>query len=340
MPLTERPATVSSSAARDVYLACKKLALLTPEEENELQLSEGIFESPEHRLPETTLIALWRRLAQQDLEPDIALTIGQTIAPESKGLLASWVSQANTLAEALEVFFENIALMNPSESWVIHHKGSQTILELDHTRLSAYPAGASERSMAAMVSWARVLSANPFPIIQASFVFPEPAYTEVFESIFGENVLFNAKANTLNFERQLLDLPITSSNHLLKSLMEDKAKTALAQLSEQSTAKKVEVLIQHALNEGETITIEQTCKVLAKSRQTLYRQLKQDGTDFQTLYNQARKAHALRLLGQPYANISTISLQLGFKDSSSFYKAFRRWTGMTPSAYIEQTKQP
>lgn len=330
--------TVSNAAVRDVYNACQRLGLLSGNDLAELDLDPECFNDPEARLPESTLIQLWQKLEQFGATPDIGLKIGQTIAPDSKGILASWVSQAHTLGEAFEIFLKNISLMNPSEKWLIDERNLHVTLTLINTNSQRYPTSATERSMSAMVSWARALSAHPIPLTRASFTFVAPAHAHMFTPIFGERIQFEADKNSLTFDKKLLKLPVLSSNKLLKSLLEERARTVLSRLSDDaSLVDKVALLIRNAITEGQTISNAEVCQILAKSRQTLYRQLKSEGADFRALYDQVRKEQAVELLANEKASISGISLQLGFKDESSFYKAFKRWTGMSPKNYIEQS---
>ena len=328
--------TVSVAAVRDVYKACEALGFLTDETMQGLRISPEVYEQAEARLPESTLLSLWRLLDQQTIRTGIGLAIGQTIEPDSKGLLASWVSQANTLEEAFEIFISNIELMNPSETWKIQKQGEQIILSLENKSAHIYPSSAIERSMSAMVTWARTLSAHSFPLDLATFTFSAPSYADLFSPIFGKPVRFDAQSNSLSFNKVLFNLPIISSNELLKNIVEQKARIALAELVHDVTlASKIESLIQNTLSQGQTLNIEKAGEMLAKSRQTLYRQLKQEGTDFQTIYNETRKKIAFDLLREKRNTISAVSLQLGFKDTSSFYKAFRRWTGVSPKEFLE-----
>ena len=329
--------TVSVAAVRDVYQACLALGLLSKEAAVSLNLGPEVFEQAEARLSESTLLSLWRLLEQQTINPGIGLAIGQRIEPNSKGLLASWVSQANTLKEAFEIFISNIELMNPSETWEIIEHAEQITLSLENKNASIYPSNAIERSMSAMVAWARALSAHSFPIDQATFTTSAPAYVDLFSPIFGSQLHFDATSNSLSFSKTLFELPVMSSNELLKSFVEQKAKIALAELArDANTSNKIESLIRNAISQAHTLNMERACEILGKSRQTLYRQLKHEGTDFQTIYNDTRKKAAFELLREKGNTISSVSLQLGFKDTSSFYKAFRRWTGQSPKRFLEE----
>lgn len=187
--------------------------------------------------------------------------------------------------------------------------------------------------MSAMAAWARALSNHTFPIQEAGFTFSEPQHFTPFKLIFGDQLVFNADENYVCFDSALLNLPIVSSNELLKMLIEKQARQSLQALQKSTPIEqKVQTHIRERFASGQAVTITNVCSDLAMSRQTLYRQLKQQGSDFQSLVEAVRKREALVLL-QAGIDSSAISLSLGYKDTSSFYKAFKRWFGTTPRAY-------
>lgn len=331
--------TVSRAACRDLVTTCRSLGLISQRQLTALGLDDSERLSPDVRIPESTLVALWQTLEKAGKGTGIGLEVGQTINPAAKGLLASWVSQANNLREALAIFTKNIALMNPSESWTFSENAGTCSLRFRLDENKGYPDIAIERSMSAMVTWARALSNHTFPIQEAGFTFSEPEHIMPFKLIFGDQLVFNADENCVRFDSVLLNLPVISSNELLKTLVEKQARHSLRALQNSTPIEqKVQTHIRKRFASGKAVTISNVCADLAMSRQTLYRQLKQQGTDFQSLVEAVRKRDALVLL-QAGIDSSAISLSLGFKDTSSFYKAFKRWFGTTPKAYVAQSNQ-
>ncbi|TYC62493.1 AraC family transcriptional regulator [Marinobacter sp. BW6] len=330
--------TVSRAASRDLVTTCRSLGLISQRQLTALGLNDFESVDPHVRIPESSLVALWQALEEAGKRPGIGLELGQTINPAAKGLLASWVSQASNLREALGIFIKNIELMNPSESWTLTERGGGCTLTFSLDQNKGYPDIAIERSMSAMAAWARALSNHNFPIREAGFIFSEPEYSEPFKSIFCEKLVFNADENYVRFDSALLNLPIVSSSELLKMLIEKQARQSLQALQKSTPIEqKVQAHIRERFASGKAVTISTVCSDLAMSRQTLYRQLKQQGTDFQSLVEAVRKREALVLI-KAGSDSSAISLSLGYKDTSSFYKAFKRWFGTTPKAYVAEIK--
>jgi AraC-like DNA-binding protein len=72
---------------------------------------------------------------------------------------------------------------------------------------------------------------------------------------------------------------------------------------------------------------------MAMSPSALQQKLAQLDSSFQDLLNQVRQSLALAYMEQPRVSITEMSFLLGFSDTSSFTRAFRRWTGKSPRDY-------
>ena len=67
--------------------------------------------------------------------------------------------------------------------------------------------------------------------------------------------------------------------------------------------------------------------------QRLRRKLAQEGQSYQGLKDQVRRDLCLLRLDASEVNFVELAFELGFADSSSFYKAFRKWFGCNPGHY-------
>jgi AraC-like DNA-binding protein len=92
---------------------------------------------------------------------------------------------------------------------------------------------------------------------------------------------------------------------------------------------EVERRIEPLLASG-PIGIERVARDLGYSRQTLYRRLKAEGITYEQLLDGLRRRLALRFMreGRP---VKEAAYRLGFSDPAAFSRAFKRWTGSSPS---------
>ena len=74
-------------------------------------------------------------------------------------------------------------------------------------------------------------------------------------------------------------------------------------------------------------------KTLNMSVRTLYRRLGEEGVSYQSLLDKLRSSVALEYLKNTQLSVEEIATQCGYQDVSNFRKAFRRWTGRSPSSY-------
>jgi AraC-like DNA-binding protein len=73
--------------------------------------------------------------------------------------------------------------------------------------------------------------------------------------------------------------------------------------------------------------------LLNVSRRTLQRQLREAGTSWSETIDRARQHAACNMLQQGDASVADLALLTGYEDTRAFLRAFKRWTGLTPSAY-------
>lgn len=92
---------------------------------------------------------------------------------------------------------------------------------------------------------------------------------------------------------------------------------------------EVERRLEPLLASGE-VGIERLARDLGYSRQTLYRRLKAEGTTYEQLLDGLRHRLALRFLREGLA-VKDAAYRLGFSDPAAFSRAFKRWTGSSPS---------
>lgn len=82
---------------------------------------------------------------------------------------------------------------------------------------------------------------------------------------------------------------------------------------------------------GGGVSSEAIARRLFMSKRSLQRRLAEEGTSFQILLAETRQQLARHYLQQPDLSLSEIAYLLGFGDSTSFFRAFKGWTGHTPS---------
>ena len=112
---------------------------------------------------------------------------------------------------------------------------------------------------------------------------------------------------------------------------------ALQAVSQEAPAKRcfkreVEDAIGPLLGSAE-VSIERVARTLGMSRQTLYRRLREEGTSFEEIIEAKRRQLAIRYIGLDRLPVKAVAYRLGFSDPAAFSRAFKRWTGFSPSEF-------
>lgn len=83
-------------------------------------------------------------------------------------------------------------------------------------------------------------------------------------------------------------------------------------------------------------TVGDVAEFSGASVRTLQRRLADSGQDFSEILDRVRFEEATTLLSQDKPLMADISRHLGYSHPAHFTHAFRRWTGVSPSRYLEQ----
>lgn len=194
--------------------------------------------------------------------------------------------------------------------------------------------------MSSIWRWLCWMIAKPIFLEKVEFCFTSPSISKEISQVFNSPITFNQKQNKISFSRVYLDQPIKQSpSSLLKFLKQ----TPENLFSHYKTNLSVKSQVKEHLEAQSTIqksTLNSVAKTFFCSEQTLMRKLRKEGTSFKEIKNKICQNKACRLLIQTDKTIEQIAFTLGFIDTSTFYKNFKRWSQHTPIQYrqLEQRK--
>jgi AraC-like DNA-binding protein len=156
---------------------------------------------------------------------------------------------------------------------------------------------------------------------------PSPA--EPFRRFFRAPIVFAAATNALEFAAHDVDAPLPTGNAELSRRVDELLARDVARLADGDIVGRVRASIVERLPDGEPPQ-EAIARALGMSARTLQRRLAGAGTSYQTLLDTVRAELARAYLAEGWA-VTEAAFALGFSDTSSFSRAFRRWTGTRPS---------
>jgi AraC-like DNA-binding protein len=192
-----------------------------------------------------------------------------------------------------------------------------------------------EEMFSSLLMLARELAGPEFRPLRLDLGYPAPAYAHKYAEMFECEVRFEQPYNGMVVDSRWLALPFPSYNPVTSRQALSMCRAQLDALSLQGeTTAAVGRHLRPRL--GENPQMADIAALLHLSERTLRRQLAEEGTRFTALHDRIRTQRALELLHDPGLTILRVGNQVGFTDVREFRRAFKRWTGYTPSEARER----
>jgi AraC-like DNA-binding protein len=196
-----------------------------------------------------------------------------------------------------------------------------------------------ERDASAIVTLQHDLFNRQIPLRELRLKGAPPPYAEQVAARFGVVPRYHAEANQAVFASEVLDLPLPQANEHTAALCEDLCRELMQQRQARSgvAAQVRNRLLQAPAQMPDMATV---ADALCVTPRTLRRHLLAEGTTFRDLVDEVRHTLATELMAAADSPDKDIAQRLGFNDLSAFIQAFKRWRGVTPSAYRQEMGQP
>ena len=167
----------------------------------------------------------------------------------------------------------------------------------------------------------------------------KPGDPEPWKHHYGCPVHFGAGEDSFLLSLRVADEVLPTANRQLAGTLDSVLAGQLAALDRNNIPARCKAALLEQLTSGE-ISEGGMAKALHMSRRTLQRKLADASLSYQKLVDDTRRDLALRYLEDPHQSMTDITFRLGFSAQSAFNRAFRRWTGTSPSAYREKQRAP
>lgn len=187
---------------------------------------------------------------------------------------------------------------------------------------------------AALLKFARSMYKPGFnPVrVQLKRPAPEPSVRQRYEDYFRCPVEFGCNEWALHFSTGDMLATLPGANHELALINDRVVMDYLARLEKSDLVNQVRTHIIKLLASG-NCSKEMVAARLHMSARNLQHKLDLLGTGYQEILDQTRQDLAIQYMAGQHNSISEITYLLGFSDTSNFARAFKRWTGVSPSEF-------
>ncbi|MFZ3193882.1 MAG: helix-turn-helix transcriptional regulator, partial [Moraxellaceae bacterium] len=150
-------------------------------------------------------------------------------------------------------------------------------------------------------------------------------------TLCGVNPSYGCAQNMIMVRLADADRPLAMYDARLTRMLEDQCKIQLDRRQIVGLTGKVREQLLGKM--GLVASLEDVAEHLAISPRSLRRKLEDEGTTFRGLVDHERKLLAAQLLETTQMKLDELGLHLGYADTASFTRAFRRWYGTSPGDF-------
>jgi AraC-like DNA-binding protein len=288
-------------------------------------LTPELIADDDARITPAQFCVAWGELVRRT-KPDIALAIADAMPPGAFGIVEYVCRSAPTVGDALRRWVRYLNLLDDAVVVGLAVEGDRAYLRVEVESEAPAP-GAHELCFALVAQRSRQLSAVPFRIAAVEFV--HRGDPETYRRWFDAPVVFGAPINQIVLPATALDASLVSSDPQLLAILTRAADELSARApADASLQAQVARVLRDGLRADEG-HVEHVAKRLGMTTRSLQRRLKDEQTSFNLVREQVRRDLTERYLAEKLS-IAEISFLLGFSEPSAFFRAFKRWTGLTP----------
>jgi len=276
--------------------------------------------------------------AMQELDDEALGWFTRKLPWGTYGMLCRASLGAPSLGVALKRWCRHHRLLTDDVVLSLDVEGTTARLSLEERReLGAMREFCLLSSLRYVHGYACWLVNSQLPQREVTFPFAAPPHQSVYPLLFPGPVRFSATRASLCFDVGYLELPPQRDEPALRTMLQRALPLTVRQYRRD---RRLVERVRAQLSDGRTsgATADAVASALHVSVRSLHRQLAREGTSLQSIKDDVRRRRALELLGRSTLPIKHVALEVGYADEKVFSRAFKHWTGESPSEYRQRIR--
>lgn len=273
-------------------------------------------------------------------DPAFGLHWAERLCDRSFNPLSHIISHAPTLRQGLQSLVHYHRLASREPSFQISESTSKVTLRVLHV---------VDQSAQVQRFTAEMLVVGIYRVLQTfdpqarldivGFEYVAPAYRQEYVRVFGRGVRFGQPFTGIVFNRTLMAAVSPHKDEDVHNALKDIAdRRMLRAVQRESFALRVRDVLAERAAETRHTDMGTVAQSLGLSVRSLRRRLVDEGTSYNAVVDQSLAAVAKRLLEIEELTIKEVAYKIGFANTTTFHRAFKRWTGMTPKTFRERPR--
>jgi AraC-like DNA-binding protein len=305
------------------------------------RISPALLDDPQAFLSYASLIALLEASARELDCPDFGLRLSKRQDIGILGPLGVAVRNCDNLGDAMQTASRYMFVHSPAISFtpqLVEATGRVRLVFRILLDRIGRAVQVTELSVGLAARTVTLLAASPRALRAVRFAHPRSAPLHVYEDHFEAPVVFDEDDAAIELDAGFLAHPIRDARHELRELAEDYLAAHHDDLGTPLSI-RVKLVVQRSLGTGSTSCAD-VASAFAMHPRTLQRQLRLEGTTFETLKDEARAELARGYLADDRLPMSQIAALLDYTEQSALSRSCRRWFDKSPRELRRESRSP
>lgn len=274
-------------------------------------------------------------------DPLFGIKVGSQVSFTSYGTYAMLLMSAPKFEDALKVGaeFQDLSLL--FSHMTLHF--DKDWVELRYTlpeSSGALRSFIADRDLIGTYIFVREFIVNPKDVlIGAGTARPKPEgrYLNEYQQYIDFEIEFDQSYNWFRLPRSILKMPVKHGNQLAHQLYRVQAYELLRKFysNQEDILSQTKQIIEGY--GGRFPNLSDVAKVFEISERTFRRKLAAEGTSYQAILDEHKKQRCLGMIASGETSVASLADKLGYSESASFLRAFKRWMGCTPKEYLRSS---
>lgn len=267
-------------------------------------------------------------------DPALGLHMAEATTAVTFDVLGPLSDHSRSLRDALQVGTRYARIVTDGPQLLLEEADATATLRITLSHPSTPEARfTAEFSTVSLLRVIRRYVGEQAQVQRVCFAYPAPPHRAEYARIFGGREQFDAPQVSMDFERAWLERTHLGSSAELHDLLRTRAELLLAKADRGAPIGERVKRWLDSQSARTRPTMDAIARDLGMSARSLRRRLQAERTPFNALLEGALLQRAKRMLADPQRSIQETAYAMGFDTPSAFSRAFKRWTGTSPSAF-------
>jgi AraC-like DNA-binding protein len=299
------------------------------------ELDAALVDDSSARLPGADYGRALRTALKITGDPALGLRMGEHASAAAFDVLGHLAEHTASLRDALEMNARYSRLVTGGPGAVeLREAGDRATVHFARLKGEAPEIRfTAEFATSALVRFAERVIGEDARSLRVLFAYEAPAYRDEYTRVFGGRECFEQDFTGVVLERVWLDRKQIFHSPELCSVLQTRAERMLARLElDTPVAERVKrCLASRSLQVRPSM--EDVARELGMSERSLRRRLRNERVLYRALVDGALADAAKRMLADPRSSVQETAYAMGFATAPAFSRAFKRWTGLAPTAF-------